>query len=207
MKRRLRAPSPALVISLIALFVALGGAAAAASGLISGNQIVNHSIAAKKLTAAAVKTLHGHRGPAGPQGVQGATGLQGPGAISFAKYQVAATNGFEAVGDLVGGITVFYDCEPAIPTIEFRVHAADTTGLTNLVFSGESAADGALKSVQQSGESGFTTFTATSTLNLDGIVWTGTDSQSGGTVTRIDVGGRVNGTTSCDVWGQLTSSS
>src|SRR5215471_837274 len=36
MKRRLMAPSPALVISLIALFVALGGTTAYASGLISG---------------------------------------------------------------------------------------------------------------------------------------------------------------------------
>ena len=58
-ERRLRAPSPALVISLIALFVALAGGAAAATGLISGNQIANHSISAKKLTAAAIKGLHG----------------------------------------------------------------------------------------------------------------------------------------------------
>src|SRR5215831_17938683 len=58
-ERRLRAPSPALFISLIALFVALAGGAAAATGLISGNQIANHSISAKKLTGAAIKALHG----------------------------------------------------------------------------------------------------------------------------------------------------
>ena len=59
MKLRLTAPSPALVISLIAPFVALGGTTAYASGLISGRQIANHSIPANKLTAAAVKASMG----------------------------------------------------------------------------------------------------------------------------------------------------
>ena len=58
-ERRFRAPSPALVISLIALFVALGGTTAYASGLISGKQIADHSIPAKKLTAAAVYAVRG----------------------------------------------------------------------------------------------------------------------------------------------------
>lgn len=67
---------PATVIAVVALFVALGGGAAAyASGLITGSQIKNHSIAAKKLTAAAVKSLRGRRGPTGPTGP---TGPQGP---------------------------------------------------------------------------------------------------------------------------------
>jgi hypothetical protein len=58
---------PATIISAVALLVALGGGAAAyASGLISGSKIKNHSIPAKKLTASAIKSLHGARGPAGP---------------------------------------------------------------------------------------------------------------------------------------------
>lgn len=73
---------PATMIALLALFVALGGGAAlAASGLISGKKIVNHSIPEKKLTAAAVEALRGLQGPAGPRGPRGATGargLQGP---------------------------------------------------------------------------------------------------------------------------------
>jgi hypothetical protein len=59
MKLRLRAPGPALVISLIALFVALGGSIAYAGGLISGRQIANHSIPANKLTAAAINASMG----------------------------------------------------------------------------------------------------------------------------------------------------
>jgi hypothetical protein len=75
---------PATVIAALALFVALGGGAALASGLISGSQIKNHSIAAKKLTKKAIASLHGQRGPrgatgaTGAPGAAGATGAQGP---------------------------------------------------------------------------------------------------------------------------------
>ena len=57
---------PATVIAALALFVALGGGAALASGLISGSQIKNHSIATKKLTKKAIASLHGQRGPGAP---------------------------------------------------------------------------------------------------------------------------------------------
>lgn len=68
---------PATIIASLALFVALGGGVAVASGLISGKKIVNHSIPEKKLTAKAIKALRGQRGPAGPQGTKGATGATG----------------------------------------------------------------------------------------------------------------------------------
>lgn len=71
---------PATIVAAFALFVALGGGAAWASGLINGSQIKNHSISAKKLTKSAVKSLHGAkgaRGPAGPAGAAGATGAAG----------------------------------------------------------------------------------------------------------------------------------
>ena len=96
---------PATVIATVALFVAIGGGTAAyASGLINGSQIKNHSIAAKKLTKSAIKSLHGKRGPAGPQGATGATGaagaqgsqgVQGPkgdtGATGLTGYNVVET--------------------------------------------------------------------------------------------------------------------
>ena len=47
---------PATVIALLALFVALTGTAYA-SGLISGRQIKNHSIPAKKLTKSDLEEL------------------------------------------------------------------------------------------------------------------------------------------------------
>jgi hypothetical protein len=68
---------PATVIAAVALFVALGGGAAWASGLISGSQIKNHSIAEKKLSKKAIKALRGRRGARGPRGATGATGATG----------------------------------------------------------------------------------------------------------------------------------
>ena len=65
---------PATVIAALALFVALGGGAAWASGLIPGSRITNHSISTKKLTARAIKSLRGQTGPAGPQGTPGTPG-------------------------------------------------------------------------------------------------------------------------------------
>jgi hypothetical protein len=56
---------PATVIAALALFVALGGGAAWASGMIRGSQIRNHSIASKKLTKRAIKSLSGKPGPGG----------------------------------------------------------------------------------------------------------------------------------------------
>lgn len=65
---------PATVIAALALFVALGGGAAWAGGLINGSQIKNHSIASKKLTKQAIKSLRGQPGPSGPQGTPGTPG-------------------------------------------------------------------------------------------------------------------------------------
>jgi hypothetical protein len=66
-----RLKHPATVIAALALFVALGGGAAWASGLISGSQIKNHTIAENKLTKSAINALRGQRGPAGHTGPRG----------------------------------------------------------------------------------------------------------------------------------------
>jgi hypothetical protein len=89
--------SPASVLALIALFVALGGASYAAV-TINGNNIQNNSIPGKKLkngavtnkkvkanslranrlTAGARASLRGAQGPRGETGAHGAQGPQGP---------------------------------------------------------------------------------------------------------------------------------
>ena len=68
---------PATMIALLALFVACGGTAVAATSYINGKQIKNHSIAAKKLTRGAIHQLRGRQGPAGVPGKTGATGPAG----------------------------------------------------------------------------------------------------------------------------------
>ena len=76
--------SPATVVAMLALFVALGGTAiAAGNAVITGKQIKNNSITGadvknKSLTPKDFKgSVRGARGPAGPTGATGATGPQG----------------------------------------------------------------------------------------------------------------------------------
>jgi hypothetical protein len=78
--------SPAMVVALLALFVALGGTAVAAGTLITGKQIKNGSITGadvknKSLTPrdfrGSIRGPQGLTGPAGPQGPQGPQGAQG----------------------------------------------------------------------------------------------------------------------------------
>ena len=113
-------------IGLLALFVALGGPAAASDTAravvkqITGKQIKNGSIGAKDLSKAALTILKGQQGPAGPGGPPGATGAQGaagaqgpqgvpglPGAQGTQGPQgvpgdPATINGVPAGGDLTG---------------------------------------------------------------------------------------------------------
>lgn len=205
MKRRLRTPSLALVISVIALFVALGGTAYA-SGLISGKQIKNHSIQAKKLTKSAIKSLHGQRGPtgvqgpkgdagaAGPQGPKGDTGPQGPGAISIVKSDVPV-DGSPPVLATIDGIDVVASCNSGSgATLELDRHS-----LVDTVYaSGDMAENGTLTSIQKSGPD--VVAQGHATANLDVIAWTG----SVGTISRFDLGGYYNGTTACNFWGLIT---
>jgi hypothetical protein len=81
--RRYR-PSPSMLVALLALFVAAGGAQATADGvssaarLVTGKQIKNGSIQAKDLSRKARRSLRGRRGATGPPGAAGATGPVGP---------------------------------------------------------------------------------------------------------------------------------
>jgi len=84
-KRSLRHPSPALVISLIALFVALGGTTYAATNLPTNSvgtaQIKNGAVTKTKIAKKTRVELRGRKGAMGPQGPAGPKGNQGiPGA-------------------------------------------------------------------------------------------------------------------------------
>jgi hypothetical protein len=210
---RLRAPGPAFVISLVALFAALGGGSAWASGLISGKEIVNHSIPQKKLTAAAIKALRGQRGPVGPQGPKGATGPQGPkgdtgamgpegpGAISFNKGGVPSDGNTFALHllETVHGVEVLYACNSTAVWVGLRPRlSADAVFL-----SGDWASDGTLTSVQESTSNGNGFYAAgNSTANLDVIAWAGSDD----TLSRFDLGGFL-GSGSCNIWGLIVPGS
>jgi len=68
-----RRPSAGLVVGAVALFVALGGSAVAATAMLSGSQIKNGSIPLNRLSVGARNTLD----QPGPRGLKGATGDRG----------------------------------------------------------------------------------------------------------------------------------
>jgi Collagen triple helix repeat (20 copies) len=74
-------------VAYLALFAALGGSAYAAvtvtgqnikDGTVTGKDVKNRSLGTSKLSATALGSLTGERGPAGPEGPQGQRGPQGP---------------------------------------------------------------------------------------------------------------------------------
>jgi hypothetical protein len=103
-------PSPALFISLLALFFALGGVGYAKRvvHLIDGSTIKKGSIQVDRLSARAQRTLKGQKGDpgakgaAGGQGPQGAQGLQGAQGPQGNPGSYATFSGVAAGGDLTG---------------------------------------------------------------------------------------------------------
>src|ERR1700760_1345842 len=78
MKKSFRLPSPALVISILALVVALSGTAIAAKRYLITNTKQISPAALKQLTKlAAVQTKQGNAGATGAAGTAGATGAAG----------------------------------------------------------------------------------------------------------------------------------
>ena len=98
-----RRPSPALVVALLALFVALGGGALAATGFIGSDGRVHGCVDTKghlTLVKAGAKCGKGksaiawnQRGRRGIKGVQGIQGVPGPGAVSFDRQFDFPANG------------------------------------------------------------------------------------------------------------------
>lgn len=89
MKKRFRGrPSPAMIVALAALFVALGGTSYAAFSLpknsVGSAQIKRGAVTKTKIATGTLAGLHGRKGatgpagPAGAKGDQGIQGLQGP---------------------------------------------------------------------------------------------------------------------------------
>ncbi len=98
-----RRPSVATTISVIALFVALGGTSYAAVALprnsVGSAQVIDGSLKKRDLSGTTVSALKGTPGIAGPAG---ATGPSGPAGLpATALWAVVATNGSLARGSHV----------------------------------------------------------------------------------------------------------
>jgi hypothetical protein len=82
-RHRLRTPSPAMIVALIALFVALSGGAAAGT-YVAASQLDVRSTSVQQWNAKSLRMAVAHelqrccRGPRGPRGLRGRRGLIGP---------------------------------------------------------------------------------------------------------------------------------
>jgi Collagen triple helix repeat (20 copies) len=80
-KGRLGRPSPAMIVALAALFVALGGTSYAAFSLpknsVGRAQIKSGAVTRTKIAKGTLAALHGRRGVTGPRGPSGAQGIPG----------------------------------------------------------------------------------------------------------------------------------
>jgi hypothetical protein len=170
---RLRRPSPALVIALLALFVALGGPAQAKRliggkdikrGAVRSKQIRNHGVALRDLTRGAVRSLQRT-----PDGSVGAAQLQ-PGAVTAGAL---AANTITGASITDGTITSAELADGAVTTAKIgtgQVRRSDISAgavaqseiATNAV-SGDEVADGQL-AAKDLGD-----FAATLTLAVPGV--------------------------------------
>jgi hypothetical protein len=125
-----RRPSPAVVISLIALFVALGGTSFAAVTLVGKNsvgspQVINGSLLKKDLnkkTIAALKGNRGAQGPAGAAGPAGPAGATGPAGAAGTP----GTPGAPGAAGATGPAGPFPDTLPAGKTVRGSFYALAT---------------------------------------------------------------------------------
>jgi hypothetical protein len=123
---------PATTITAVVVFLSLGGGAAAyASGLISGSQIKNHSIAAKKLTKAAIRSLRGKRGLRGPTGPVGPAGPGGKLVTYDATAKASPTT--TTVGTFLGD-TVGASCRLLAGAVVLTVYVKTSDGSWNVDF-------------------------------------------------------------------------
>jgi hypothetical protein len=104
---RLRIPSPAMLVALLALFVALGGSSYAAFKLpknsVGNKHLKKNAVTGKKVKAGSLRLsdfkgtdraqLRGAQGLQGPAGAQGAQGAAGPAGTARAYAHVVANAG------------------------------------------------------------------------------------------------------------------
>jgi len=133
---RPRRPSAALVVALIALFVAVGGPAEAAR-LITGKQVKDRSLQVKDLSRRAVRDLR--RTPSSSVGQKALR----DGAVTSPKLQDGAVTAVKIAPSSVGAAQL---APAAVGGRELRPGAAGPTQIADAAVTGAKVADGTLDS-------------------------------------------------------------
>jgi hypothetical protein len=126
-----RRPSPSLIISIVALFVALGGTSYAALTLpknsVGSKQIKKNAVTGKKVRNGSLKAADFASGqlPAGPRGATGATGPTGAQGLPGAAKAFAR---IDATGILIGGATQSKGITQTMIQHSAGASAAETAG-------------------------------------------------------------------------------
>ena len=189
-------------VGYVALFVALGGGAVAATGGFTGADGKIHGCVGKDASLTVVKpgksctkgktklvwNQIGPRGSRGLRGLQGLKGDAGPGAISIP----AQTYGAQSSGIItsVHGFNVAYACAPGGSSVTVEVG-----GHTQPVYVSGVKTEDTTVSALSVAQPGYVTATGTSTANLDAIV------MLDGIWNRVDLGGYAGGSNGCNIWG------
>ena len=141
---RPRRPSAAIVVALLALFVAVGGPAEAAR-LIGSDDVKNRSLKTEDLSKKAVKTLQ-----ATPRRSVGERQLR-DGAVATAELRDGAVTPVKLAPSAVGSAQLAPD---AVGTRELRAGAAGSAQIADGAVTGAKIADGSLDSRDTSRYSG-----------------------------------------------------
>jgi hypothetical protein len=188
------------VISVIAIFIALGGVGYAASKLpknsVGPKQIRNGAVNEQKLSDSAKTALKGSKGDQGPAGPQGAQGPQGPGATSFSTTLAQGTT-LATIATAPNGLTVRASCTSG-PLVVLRIETSN--GGNNLQVSGTQT-NGITVSAQDADNSPGAVQTADpSTADL-GVV---ARDKTLGHFARLDLHAHFG--SPCTYWGMITPS-
>jgi hypothetical protein len=192
------------VMSVIAVFIALGGVGYAASRLpknsVGPKQIRNGAVNEAKLSASAKAALtgaKGDQGPLGPTGPRGSRGPAGPGATSFATTLSQGTT-LATLATTSTGLTVQGSCLTGPSTVVLRIKT--TSGANNIQVSGtENFAT--TVSVQDADNSPGAVQTAdTNNADFDVVA----RDKTIGPFARLDIHGHFGAP--CTYWGMITPS-
>lgn len=144
MHRLFRLPSPATVLALIALFVALGGTSYAAINALPKNsvgtkQLKNGAVTKAKINQKTIAQLKGNRGPAGPAGATGAQGPAGPQGPQGIQGTAGADGTAIAYARILGNGTVDASASKGIASANVSHPATGFYCLSGLSFTPHSA--------------------------------------------------------------------